>query len=230
MLIRILPEFVTIVVGVLVALQVESWRDAREASGRELEQLVGLRSDFAANRERYESTMLDQERMIRLSRALLIVIDQKESVPSDSVALMFDSGATSWYEVEPVTGAYDALIASGDIGLLRDVELRRHLAEFYGDIAAGFEDHDNLMDILFELERETAPQLFVLAPRLVRDRYGLLPVDASSAASAIVGNDRFAGLLFLKTRLEELRLDRQKRGAEAVEIILELIDNSLGEH
>ena len=133
----------------------------------------------------------------------------------------------SWYEVEPVTGAYDALIASGDIGLIQDVALRRELADFFAELQAGFEDHDNVMDILAELQRRAAPWLASIAPSRPGVQYDSPPSESEGVAQAVLADETFRGLLVLKLRLESNRLLRQEEGADAVERILALLDERL---
>ena len=184
---RLLAEFAIIVVGVLVALQVEAWRDRSLASDRESEQLEALRADFEVNRQRYVDTIEDQRRMMQHSESLLSVMAGRTPVSPDSVGRLLAFGALSWYEVEPVTGAYDALIASGDIGLIQDTELRRELADFFAELQAGFEDHDNLMDILAELQRRAAPWLVAIAPGRPDVLYDGAPSDSVGAVRAVLG-------------------------------------------
>lgn len=222
-------EILVVIIGVLVALQVDTWRTARSDSTREREQLEALKEDFASNRDRYAATIEVQERMQTLSVSLLRVMAQGTVVDPDSFGEMVIGGALSWYEAEPVTGSYDALIASGDIGLLKDPLLRRELAEFSAELDAGFEDHDNLMDILAELQRLAAPTLVAVAPSPMRDSLSVTPEENERARAELRGNDAFHGLLAFKILLERNRLRRQHDAASAVERILSLIQVGLGE-
>jgi hypothetical protein len=227
LLLRMLGEFTVIVVGVLVALQLEAWRDRSAEAGRESEQLSALHSDFMANRARYAATIDDQRRMLEHSEALLSVMGRQAAVPPDSMGSLLGYGALSWYEVEPVTGAYDALIASGDIGLIQDAELRRELAEFFAELQAGFEDHENLMDILAEMQRRSAPWIVGIAPERAGFEYAAAPSDSIGVVRAVLSDDVFRGLLLLKVRLEMNRLEWHEAGADAVEEVLGLIESRL---
>jgi hypothetical protein len=224
---RFLAEFALIVVGVLVALQVESWRDGRTEAARESEQLAALESDFLVNRDRYAETIADQERMMKHSAELLRLLARQTEVSPDSMARLVLYGALSWYEVEPVTGAYDALIASGDIGLIRDAGLRRELAEFFAELDAGFEDHENLMDILAELQRLAAPRVGSIALTLDGGPSQAARSDSVGAVRGMLNDEVFLGLLLLKQRLEENRIRRQEEGAEAVERVLSILGTHL---
>jgi hypothetical protein len=101
------------------------------------------------------------------------------------------------------------------------------LAEFSAELQAGFEDHENLMDILAELQRRAAPWLIAIAPRRPGVLYDIAPSDSVGAVRAVLADDVFRGLLLLKLRLEANRLTRQEEGADVVERVLTLIDSQM---
>jgi hypothetical protein len=219
---RLVAEFCVIIVGVLVALQFEGWRDLRRDGAREAEQLEALLGDFQSNVSRLEQTASLQRRVLDASRILLEDFERGRSiVPPDSLAELY-AGALSWYALEPVTGAYDALIASGDIGLLQSTELRRHLAEFYGEIAAGFEDHENEMDVLALMLDESKDVLLGLAPQ----GYGVEDLEGATpeAAALLVANRSVGGLLAWKVLLARNRLRRLEMLAAAADSIVLTIE------
>jgi hypothetical protein len=223
---KLLGELMVIVVGVLVALQVDRLRVSSDSATREAAQLQALQADLTATHDRLSATVLRQRRTVESGRALLRVMDEGAQVPADSVVQLF-TYASVWYGVQPVTGAYDALISSGDIGLIGNPDLRRRLAELSGDLAAGFEDHENLMVLLAALQRETA----VWFPELhsgFRRTLGLSPAEPGDAVAALLSSREVKGVLFIKTRFEMERLARQIRLVETVENLLGTIDHELG--
>lgn len=221
---RLVAEFCVIIVGVLVALQFEGWRDLRRDEAREAEQLEALLDDFQSNVSRLEETTLAQRVVLDASDLLLDDFETGRSTRSPSTVSHLFADALSWYAVEPVTGAYDALIASGDIGLLQSTELRRRLAEFYGEIAAGFEDHENEMDVLALMLDESKEVLLGLAP----EGYGGEDLEGASAeaASLLVANRSLGGLLGWKILLARNRLRRLEMLAAAADSIVLTIEGS----
>tara|TARA_R110000787_G_scaffold32138_6_gene84930 strand:+ start:3659 stop:3889 length:231 start_codon:yes stop_codon:yes gene_type:complete len=69
---------------------------------------------------------------------------EKLSDNLDFIRYYFDEGTWSWYRHEPVTGTYDALIASNNLGLIKNTELKHALAKFVAEL--GFKDHEESMD------------------------------------------------------------------------------------
>jgi Family of unknown function (DUF6090) len=224
---RLLSEFLVIVVGVFVAFQVEDWTDARENARRETVLLEALLADFDATQENFEATVLLEQVVIDRARELLGIMDRKDSPAADSIVFLA-SQAFSWYAVEPVTGAYDAMISSGELGLIRDPNLRREMAEFFGLLDAGFEDHTDLMGLLQLIYGEIGPSLPELDTDDFRARLGLPPTDSRQAADSLLTNERFEGLLYQKTNLELNRLSRQQDLLSRVERISGMIVASVG--
>ena len=199
---RLVAEFAIIVFGVLVALQLEGWRDALRDREKEGEQLEALRADFEANARGLDETIALQRRSVEAHEELLHRFGPDiDPISPDSLATIYGYG-TTWYAFEPVTGAYDALLNSGDIGLIRDRSLRRDLAQFYGIVEAGFEDHDDEMNLLALLLNESRGQARrLIAPNgRVKSYRPFLPDGAEEAAAAeLLSNEEFAGLLVWKT-------------------------------
>lgn len=204
LIIRLVAEFTVIVLGVLVALQLEGWRDELIDQDREQEQVEALQADFVVNARILDETIALQRRALDAAETLLLQFGPEAGeLHPDSVAVIFALG-TSWYGFEAVTGAYDALLNTGDIGLLRDRALRQDLAEFYGLVSSGFEDHDNEMDLLALLQEESRQQARrLLAPSgAFRGFQGADP----DAVAELLRNEDFAGLMVWKIAVARNRM------------------------
>lgn len=137
---RVLGELVVIVSGVLIAFQVESWRENIQAREREQAQLVALKADFEENALRLQDAERFQRRALRsFSRVLAFGSGDAPMLPADSAYRAFRH-IRQFSRFEPVTGAYDALVSSGDLRLLQSQELRAELAAFAGAAGDGYED------------------------------------------------------------------------------------------
>lgn len=155
---RLSAEFAIIFIGVVLAFQFEDWRDRRNDRVREGEQLAALLSDFTINRDLLNQTM-EAQGWVRDALGLWLpaVSGVPREVSLDSLGRAYP-WAISWYGEETVSGAWDALLGSGDAGLISNPDVRRRLAEFYGIVNSGFEDHDNEMDLLYGLQQLTREQ------------------------------------------------------------------------
>lgn len=123
LVVRLVAEFTVIVLGVLVALWVDSWSTAREEAERELELLGSLATEL---RESLDSLAWDQQftrgRESTLEWLLNVPADV-ESVPSDSLASI--ARAANWTDsFYPTLRTYESMIATGTFDLIASSEVR----------------------------------------------------------------------------------------------------------
>ena len=90
-------------VGVLVALQVEGWRNDLEMQARESAQLAALRADFQENLDRLGAVIVLQDRTVEAVSQLLRIADGHLEAPAtDSLAQLF-LHAQMFQRLEPIT-------------------------------------------------------------------------------------------------------------------------------
>ena len=139
---RALVEIAIIIVGVLIAFQVENWRSERDSREQEAAQIAALRDDFTENASRLRELIGRQEDILAAQSRLLRIAHQIEPKPgSDELAYLITT-AQSFYRMKAVMGAYQSLVSSGDLRLLRNSELRSDLAEFVDTLGDGYDDED----------------------------------------------------------------------------------------
>lgn len=123
-------EFALIVVGVLVALALESaWQDrAERAAEREL--LSGLLAEFARNAESLDRWIGFHQEISTAAKDLAGYLDrspdgQTVSVPDSLIALL---APTPTYD--PEVNSLDAALSSGQISIIRSADVQRALANW----------------------------------------------------------------------------------------------------
>jgi hypothetical protein len=125
-------ELTIIVVGILVALAIQSRVDAREDRAREHEYLRQLRADL---RETERLVMRDDSihRVRDRSGVMLLhAFFTPERPPRDSV-LVWAINST-WYEPRrPIQGTAEALVATGDLALIEDHALRAAVTAYLAE-------------------------------------------------------------------------------------------------
>ena len=143
-------EVLIVVVGILLAFGFDSWWTQRQELDRERYHLDALRSDFGATRDFLRESLATTTRGKHAARSLIDAYDAGTlGERADSVHHWIFY--TINYEVfRPQRGAYDALVNSGEFGLLRDDALRGALAAYFGT----FDDARASEQILLEDHRE----------------------------------------------------------------------------
>jgi len=228
---RIVAEFLLIVIGVLVAFQVEGMRDARDLRSRADAQLDALLVDLQENREQLQALVQGQERVVEAGRVLVRVSNGNEPVQSVDSMVSVINRAAQFYRLEPVTGAYDALVASGDLRLIRNDSLRSGLANFVSAIREGPEDDELTLLLRTEMilaQSESTSMLSVTRPRIraVAD----LPESATAPnIDGLLSNQRYMSLLTLIAGLEANILSKFERWEVEASRLIQLIEDDRGE-
>lgn len=125
-----LAELVLIVIGVFIALAIDSWWDRTQERQAEIAHMESLQADFESNRSLLEATLRGLDDIKADVRVLLEIIEGQRSVPSGDSLTALTWSAFSFENYEPVTTAYDNLVTTNGIQLLRDGELGADLALF----------------------------------------------------------------------------------------------------
>lgn len=207
-------EIVLVVIGILLALQINNWNESRKRNIEEEKLLTALIEDFNENKIRLEEAISKEMDMVRMSKSLIKAMqsDQKPINP-DSIRFWVTSGAKSWWKTEFVTGTYDAMVSSGNINILENDHLKRVLSQFSADIDSGFEDHYESMNYLIEMNKISAEIAPAVIHDIQREELGVTTdsKDIDLYIKKLLNNDAYLGLLISKTWLETLRIHYQQK-------------------
>ena len=227
-------EILLVMIGILLALQVSNWKEYRNQRNQEYEILQSLKRDFHESKDRLLATMFMQKDVIRKSSNLIKMYEGKmpKSI-NDSIMNYINFGAFSWYRSEPVTGAYDAFINSGNSELISNDQLTKLLAEYFSLVKSGFEDQENSMNLLNSMQNILAPvrvhlRLLKAGPRIGLDT--LRSPKEDSAIDFLFKQDAFFGNLLNKTIVENLRYNIQKEMLIQITEILFILNKEIELH
>ena len=143
-LVYAIGEIVLVVIGILIALQINNWNEGRKDNLKEQAILVQLKEEYTANLEQLEAKMELRKTIVLSGLVLLKFMDAPENVQSDSVIyhlsnIVFDP------TFDPIQ---NDLISSGNIRLIRNEKLRRLLSNWSSDVIAVREqEHINLVHV-----------------------------------------------------------------------------------
>ncbi|MCO5726079.1 DUF6090 family protein [Robiginitalea marina] len=137
-------EIVLVVIGILIALQVDTWNQWRKE--REMEQMVlkQLRDDYRANLVQLDQKIRMREAIIEASLDILRAMDHPEGASRDSLIsnmaiLLIDP------TFDPIENDFSS---NGDLRLITNQKLKRLLSNWSADIVAVRELEHNWVDIL----------------------------------------------------------------------------------
>lgn len=126
---RWLGEIAVVTVGILIAFALDAWWDNRATAEQEQVHLRALASDLQQNIAALQELLEKEESVMSSCQGLLKLTRAEQAPPAASLEELFSSVFNSG-RYEPVMGAYEALVNSGGLTLIRDESLRAALAEF----------------------------------------------------------------------------------------------------
>jgi hypothetical protein len=225
-------EIVLVMIGILLALQVNSWNQNRLERLEEKAILKSLHSDFIETRNRANQTIQKQSRVVDYcDKMMLLMLDKPDNINRDSIADYMFSGTLAYWRVEPVNGTYDALIGSGKTGIIQNQDLSQLLAEFSAELKYGFEDENYSIELNTLLtEKASAYAPFLLNEKRLKRIGSKNEFDAKvwkDAVSTHLNNNSFLTGLYEKAIIERYRLEYQQSILNYVTKILISIESEL---
>lgn len=162
-------ELLVVILGILIAFQIERWAEERRAREQEYEYLVRLKEDL-----NIEIGLMDEAYAYAQSRIeAAVVLEEIVANPSISgdqaVALPLALETVSWRSFPQIDAfVYSELQSSGNLALIRSVSLRRSLANHYTSIR-GYSRVGLDLDIQHQFDRLTAGILTTGELRAIED-------------------------------------------------------------
>ncbi len=130
-------EIFIIVVGVLIALGVDSWNDNRIDRVLEAQYLERLREDVRVNTEIFGGGVIEPEEAFNRKSVRLKELGEMVTQPHDDrldldylKTLLRQSTTLGWAFPEYRTGTFEELKSTGNLGLIRDLDLRTALNDY----------------------------------------------------------------------------------------------------
>ena len=124
-------DFVIVVMGVFIGIQVSNWNDGLADRAREAQAIEGLREDFRQLDIRVQRAVAFHERAFAGLQVVVKSLERGELPDSDR--RQFEDGLRYGYRtaaVVAVSSTLAELTSTGQISLLRDPELRKALTEY----------------------------------------------------------------------------------------------------
>lgn len=132
-------EIILVVIGILIALQINNWNQIQKLKEEETKILQGLLAEFSENLVKFDSHYKNQLRRDRIIKDLL---DPKlVDAPFEIIdSLIYYHG---WnYKYNPSTGIYNSVINSGKIDLISNDLLKKSISEF-NNFLVDFEEEED---------------------------------------------------------------------------------------
>ncbi|MDT0558188.1 DUF6090 family protein [Ichthyenterobacterium sp. W332] len=123
-------EIILVVIGILIALQINNWNEHKKERAQEKELLEQLQSEFQSNLEQLDQKIEIRKKMVASCLKLLYYVDNPEKRQADSI--LSNLGYTF------LAPTFDPIVndinSSGRIQLLKNPELKEKLSRWTSEI------------------------------------------------------------------------------------------------
>lgn len=223
-------ELVIVVVGVAIAFQVTAWGNARAARAEEQELLRGLRAEFIEVTSALQSQVEKHRRVERAVISSLESIGRAEAAGAGSVSIpdttLFQLFVATTTQLSQ--GVLEGTLATGQLRLIRDDELRSELSEWAGVLEDAMEDEVASRQLV---QNQMSPLLWRFADVRGMLRYELaletLPPTAMAATTEVPVNRELIGVLATRRYWLHHTIRELASPQEQARRILGLIERSL---
>jgi len=125
-------EIVLVVIGILIALQINTWNEERKNSSKEQQILSQLKDEYDANLLQLEQKITHRKKIIEAASKVLQYIDEPLNVNNDSLnsQLNIMIGSPTFKPIQ------NNLINSGNILLIKNEKLNQLLTTWPSDVLA----------------------------------------------------------------------------------------------
>ncbi len=136
-----LGEIVLVMVGILLALQVSTWNQDRQARKKEQVLLQELHEEFKANKAQLEEVVSKHQQALAAAESLI------GKFPIDIATLDLDSFALNargigfYWTFNPSRGIINSLVNTSSFDLISDPELRKLLVS-WNDVLADYQEEE----------------------------------------------------------------------------------------
>jgi hypothetical protein len=123
-------EILLVVIGILIALQVNNWNKYKSRKAEEYDALINLKQDFSYNKKQLDSLILKTNFFVEISLETLNHTGSKPKPKSqdDFNKLLGNLATTPHYY--PQNGFLDDLINSGRLSIISNAQLRNKLSSW----------------------------------------------------------------------------------------------------
>jgi len=126
-------DFLIVVVGVFIGIQVANWNDFRAELDLEQRYLQRLEASLVLDIAEHDDAVALAEHRLDRSR-LLIAAYADPAVALERPSELFDAVVTAGFTYQPSVSdaVFDEMVATGNARIIRDDSLRDAIAEYYG--------------------------------------------------------------------------------------------------
>ncbi len=142
-------EILLVMIGILLALQVNNWNDSRLEANREQTILKNLRTEFNDNLTELQRIYDGSEESYKSSVRLLEIIKDDSPINSEEIEMLLNSIINGFFSLDLYSASIDEIINTGSLNIIKDVKLREHISHWSFIVADTEDDIEIYYDYMF---------------------------------------------------------------------------------
>ena len=232
-LIYAIGEIVLVVIGILIALNINNWNEEHKTQSMEKSVLMDLRSELSANISRLDSIISERENVLSAGRLVLEKSGPDASWDSEVKfdSLLFKIVLSGW-KFFPESGVVTDILNSGKLNVIQNDSLRYMISSLPADIALLNDEDDTYR---MDLHGYIAPFFSgnYAIRNIVKDN-GLFDQNMDLGSTkfrtnpeSLLRNQELEGVLTIQTIWTNTAIGLYKRQLKNYKTILNLIDREL---
>ena len=123
-------EIILVVIGILIALQINNWNEYRKDRNREQAILKNLQIDFQTNIKNVNDASSNFMVAYEASAKLLEIIRADDIINGSEIEQLLDDIINKTKSLDIITGSIDEMLNTGSINLIKDDHLRKQLSNW----------------------------------------------------------------------------------------------------
>jgi len=214
-------EIVLVVIGILIALSINTWNEDRKDRIAENELLKNLKSEYLINLQQLNNKLAGSEYDLHLTDSLILRMNKNVPIQSEESFVILLGDISNPPSFDPNTGVMDDIISTGKLALIRDNSLHQLITSWSGLLAESREIEQVLRE---KSRRQFIPFISEYIPirLLYKKQFGASRFTWNSAD--LMNNKLLENHLVDFHRMHTVLIPRYKKLKENLENTVQLIN------
>lgn len=143
-------EIVLVVIGIVIALQINNWNETRKQYKAEKEFITSVKNDLKQDRDFIQLIIEGIEPKMKAYEALnsdLPNLYQKERISLDSILDIYFKGQRTFY---PISGSYQSAVSGNQLTTFRNKDLIHKVVKLYNSSYDRLIDNGQILDVRWD--------------------------------------------------------------------------------
>jgi len=219
-------EIILVVIGILIALQINNWNENRQKKNFEIDYLTEIKGNLEKDTLNINDAIVFNEKKIDsiVSTFKLFEVANNGEPYFDKFRLKVGV-LTDHVLFEPVRTGFDNMVSSEKIGLISNKDLRTYLSNYYSDYSYRNGTQERVKLLTRKFTDEILP--IIMSKEMILSFFGMELNLKSTSQIAIHTNEKVAANLFLMLQTHSVLINELKERKIVIKNIIHQIDKEL---